>query len=110
MATVRKKIHISCFGLCHKEGDDTIPFFGFILIKTNPKMTIMSLFYQNRYSALPRSSIFIISLLIPLMVHEYVLYVTFVASKIVLRHPRRDASKNVPTLTVSEFDEILRAS
>ena len=45
-----------------------------------------------------------------LMAHEYVLYVTFVASKIVLRHPNRDASKNVPTPTVSEFDEILRAS
>ena len=32
------------------------------------------------------------------------LYVTFVASKIVLRHPKRDASKNASTLTVSEFD------
>ena len=46
----------------------------------------------------------------PVMAHEYVLYVTFVASKIVLWHPKRDASKNVPTPAVSEFDEILRAS
>ena len=75
-----------------------------------PKMTFMSLFYQNRYSALPRSSIFIIYLLIPLMVHEYMLYVPFVESKIVLRHPKRDASKNVSTLIVSENYEILHAS
>ena len=46
----------------------------------------------------------------PLMTHEYVLYVTFVASKIVLRHPNCNASKNVSTPTVSEFDEIQRAS
>ena len=44
------------------------------------------------------------------MVHEYVLYVTFVASKIVLRHPKRDALKNVSTPTISEFYKILRAS
>ena len=44
------------------------------------------------------------------MAHEYVLYVTFVVSKIVVLHPKRDASKNVPTPTVSEFYEILRAS
>ena len=44
------------------------------------------------------------------MAHKYVLYVTFVASKIVLRHPKRDASKNVSTPIVSEFDEILRAN
>ena len=41
----------------------------------------------------------------PFMAHEYVLYVTFVASKIVLRHLKRDASKNMPTPTVSEFYE-----
>ena len=44
------------------------------------------------------------------MAHEYMLYVTFVASKIVLRHPKRDASKNVPTPTISEYYEILRAN
>ena len=44
------------------------------------------------------------------MAREYVLYVTFVASKIILQHLNRDALKNVPTPTVSEFDEILRAS
>ena len=44
------------------------------------------------------------------MEHEYELYVTFFTSNIVLRHPKRDASKNVPTPTVSEFDEIRRAS
>ena len=59
---------------------------------TFPKMTFMFLFSQICYSVSSRPSIFIISLLIPLMAHEYVLYVTFVASKIVLRHPKRDAS------------------
>ena len=44
------------------------------------------------------------------MVHEYMLYVAFVASKTDLRHPKRDASKNVPTPTVSENCEILRAN
>ena len=43
------------------------------------------------------------------MVHKYMLYVAFVASKTDLRHPKRDASKNVPTPTVSENYEILRA-
>ena len=44
------------------------------------------------------------------MAHEYVLYVTFVASHVVLRHSKRDASKKVQISTVSEFDEIRRAS
>ena len=44
------------------------------------------------------------------MVHDYLLYVTFIASKIVLQHPKRDASKNVPTPTISEYYEILRAN
>ena len=44
------------------------------------------------------------------MVHEYLLYVTFVTIKIVLRHPKRDASKNVPTPTILENYEILRAN
>ena len=44
------------------------------------------------------------------MVHEYVLYVPFVVPKIVLRHQKRDASKNVSTPTVSENYEILRAN
>ena len=44
----------------------------------------------------------------PLMAHEYVLYVTFVASKIVLRHSKRDALKNVSTPTVSKFDVLAR--
>ena len=43
------------------------------------------------------------------MVHEYMLYVAFVASKTDLRHSKRDASKNVPTPTVSENYEILCA-
>ena len=46
----------------------------------------------------------------PFMAHEDVLYVTFVASKMVLRYPKCDASKNVPTPTVSEYYEILRAN
>ena len=44
------------------------------------------------------------------MAHEYVLYVTFVTSNIVLRHPKWDASKNVSTPTVSEFHKIRCAS
>ena len=42
------------------------------------------------------------------MTHDYVLYVTFVTTKIVLRHPNCDASKNVPTPTVLEFDVLAR--
>ena len=57
-----------------------------------------------------RLSIFIISLLIPLMVHDYMLYVAFVASKTDLQHPKRDTSKNVSIPTVSENYEILRAN
>ena len=41
----------------------------------------------------------------PLMAHEFVLYVTFVTSNIVLQHPKCDASKKVSTPTVSKFDE-----
>ena len=44
------------------------------------------------------------------MVHEYMLSVPFVASKIGLRYPNSDASKNVPTPIVSENYEILRAN
>ena len=44
------------------------------------------------------------------MAHEYMLYVIFVTSNIVLRHPKLDASKNVSTPTASEFDEIRHAS
>ena len=44
------------------------------------------------------------------MAHEYVLYMTFVTTKIFLRHPNRDASKNVSTPIVSKFHDILRAS
>ena len=44
------------------------------------------------------------------MAHKYLLYVTFVASKIVLRHPKCHALKNVQTSTVSEYYEILRAN
>ena len=46
----------------------------------------------------------------PLMEHEYLLYVILVPSKIVLRHPKRDASKDVPTPIVSEYYKILRAN
>ena len=93
------------------EGEEGLfSIWSFSDLKSNSIMTITSLFYQNLYSALSRPFIFIISLLIPLMAHEYVLFMTFVTSKIVLRHPNRDASKNVSTLTVSEFDEILCVS
>ena len=44
------------------------------------------------------------------MVHEYMLYAPFVASKNFLRLSKHDTSKNVPTPTVSENYEILRAS
>ena len=69
-------------------------------------MTVMSLFSQFLHSTLSRPPIFIIYLLMPFMAHEYVLYVTFVVSKFVLRHPNRDASKNMSAPTISEFYEI----
>ena len=73
----------------------TMQEFVLLSFETNSKMPILSFFPPFCHSALPRPSIFIISLLMPLMEHEYVLDVTFVASKIVLRHPNRYASKNV---------------
>ena len=68
----------------------------------------MSVSLDFQHLTLYRSSIFIISLLMPFMAHKYMLYVTFVTSNIVLRHPKRDASKNVPTPTISEFDVLAR--
>ena len=55
-------------------------------------------------------SISIISLLMQLMSHEYMLLVTFVTSNFFLRHPILGASKNVQILIVLEFDEIRRVS
>ena len=72
----------------------TIGYFVFSNLRI-PKMTFMSFFSQFCHSTLPRPSIFIISLLMPLMTHEYVSYVIFGASKIVLQHPKSNASKNV---------------
>ena len=72
----------------------TIGYFGFSNLRI-PKMTFMSFFSQFCHLALPRPSIFIISILMPLMAHEYVSCVIFGASKIVLRHPKSDASKNL---------------
>ena len=72
----------------------TIGYFVFSNLRIL-KMTFMSFFSQFYHSVLSRPPIFIISQLMPLMTHEYMLYVTFIASKIVLRHPKRDASKNV---------------
>ena len=45
-----------------------------------------------------------------LMAHEYILYVTFFTSNIVLRHPILGALKIVQISFVSEFDEIRRVS
>ena len=72
----------------------TIGYFVFSNLRI-PKMTFMPFFSQFCHSVLSRPPIFIISLLMPLMTHEYMLYVTFVASKIILRHPKHDVSKNV---------------
>ena len=72
----------------------TIGYFVFSNLRI-PKMTFMSLFSQFCHSALSRPSIFIIYLLITLMAYEYALYATFVELKIVLRHSKRDVSKNV---------------
>ena len=72
----------------------TLGYFVFSNLRI-PKMTFMSFFSQFCHSALSRPPIFIISLLMPFMTHDYMLYVTFVTSKIVLRHPKCDASKNV---------------
>ena len=71
----------------------TIGYFVFSNLRIL-KMTFMSFFSQFCHSALSRPSIFIIFLLMPLIAHEYLLYVTFVALKIVLPHPNRDALKN----------------
>ena len=82
--------------LVFKMGEMTLlTNLAFSDLKTFLKMMFMSLFSQFLHSDLPRPSIFIISLLMPLMTHEYMIYVTFFVSKIVLRHPKRDASKNV---------------
>ena len=63
-------------------------------------------FLDFRHVAQSRPSISIISLLIQVMSHEYMLYVTFVTSNIVLQHPILGASKNMKFPTVLEFDEI----
>ena len=67
-------------------------------------------FLDFRHVARPRSSIFIISLLMQLLSDEYMLYVTFVTTNIVLLHPILGASKNVKFPTVSKFDEIRHGS
>ena len=68
-------------------------------LKSNSIIPVMSLFLRfdiRHYLGHPFSSF----LLISLMVHEYMLYVAFVASKTDLWHPKRDALKNVSTPTV----------
>ena len=55
-----------------------------------------------------RSSVPIIDLLMQQVSHEYMLYVTFITSNIVLRHPTFGVSKNVQIPTVSEFNVLTR--
>ena len=71
---------------------------------------IMSLSLDFRHLALSRPSIFILSLLMQHVSHEYMFQVTFVTSHVVSRHPKLDASKYMQIPTVSEFDEIRRVS
>ena len=79
---------------------------NFVLFIKKSQNAIYVPFLDFGHVARSRPSISIISLLIQLMSHEYMLYVTFVTSNIVLRYPILDASKNVKFLTVLEFDKI----
>ena len=83
---------------------------NFVLFIKKSQNAIHVPFLDFRNVARSRPSISIISLLMQLMSHEYMLYVTFVTSNIVLRHPILGASKNMKFPTVSEFDEIRRGS
>ena len=110
MATASPLVFFPTFWLVfHKKGDNTIHNLVLFSFKTNPIMQSKSPSLDFQHLALSRSSIFIISLLMQLMAHEYVLYVAFFASHVVLRHSEYDASKNVQIPTISEFDEIRRA-
>ena len=55
-----------------------------------------------------RPSVSIISLLMQYVSHEYMLYVTFVTSNVVLQHPILGVWKNVQISTVSKFDVVAR--
>ena len=104
MATASKILHLTFSCLAFEGEDALLAILAFSHLKSTSIITILSLILRfdiRHYLGLPFSSFF---LLIPLMVHEYMLYVPFVASKIDLRHPKRDASKNVPIPTVSECD------
>ena len=83
---------------------------NFVLFIKKSANAIHVPFLDFRHMARSRPSISIIYLLMQLMSHEYMLYVTFVTSNIVLQHPILGASKNVKFPTVSEFDEIRRGS
>ena len=68
----------------------------FVLLSfTNQIILIMSLSLDFRHLALSRQSTSIISLLMQHVLHEYMLYVTFFTSHVVLRYLILDASKNV---------------
>ena len=84
--------------------------FVLLSFQTNPIMSSMSPSLDFLHLALSRPSVPIISLLMQLISHEYMLYVTYVTSNIVSQHPMLDASKNVSIPIVSEFDEIRRVS
>ena len=88
-----------------------ITIWTFVLLSLRIQiMPIMSLSLDFRHLALSWPSISILSLLMQLVSHEYMLLVTFVTSHFVLWHPVLDASKNVQIPTASEFDEIQRVS
>ena len=90
---------------------NTIPYFVFSSFTSNPIMPILSLSLDFRHLALSRPSIFIIYLLMSLMAHEYVLYVTFVSSKIVLLHPNpmpRKTCKFRLSRNSTKFDMLAR--
>ena len=83
---------------------------NFVLFIKKSQNAIHVPFLDFRHVARFRSSISIISLLMQLMSHEYMLYVTFITSNIVLWHSILGASKKVKFSTISEFDEIRRGS
>ena len=68
---------------------------NFVLFIKKSQNAIHVPFLDFRHVARPRPSISIISILMQLMSHEYMLYMIFFTSNIVLQYPILGASKNV---------------
>ena len=81
---------------------------NFVLFIKKSQNAIYVPFLEFRHVAQSRPSISIIFLLMQLMSHEYMLYVTFFTSNIILRHPILGALKNVKFPIISEFNVVAR--